>query len=92
MIGRSLQKSINPDVTYESQTNAIFGVAFVLLSGTRAACFPRNDAGATDVYRFPRGRARTCGLENKVEKLIEFSALKIDQRVSLLLVLLSQKF
>lgn len=47
------------DVTLERQTNAIFGVAFVLLSGTRAACFPRIDADATDVYRFPWTRDRT---------------------------------
>lgn len=68
--------SINPDVTLERQTNAIFGVAFVLLSGTRAACFPRIDADATDVYRFPwtRDRARVeFELSQEITKVLKFS-------------------
>lgn len=59
---KSGDRSLNPSIQMwrsRRQTNAIFGVGFVLLSGTRAACFPRIDAGATDVYRFTRGRART---------------------------------
>lgn len=39
-----------------------WGRNVVLLSGTtRTACFPEYDVGFTDVYRFPRGRAHTCG-------------------------------
>lgn len=64
------------DVTLERQTNAIFGVAFVLLSGTRAACFPRIDADATDVYRFPWTGDRTrveFELSQEITTFLKFS-------------------
>lgn len=59
---------VNPSIQMwrsRRQTNAIFGVGSFcfIIWNTRSMvfpwCFPRIDAGATDVYRFPRVDART---------------------------------